>query len=187
MTDRTGRPAIFLDRDGTLIEEKVYLADPEGVVLVPHAAEALKELHDAGYALVIVTNQSGIARGLYTESDYRAVARRLDELLHDAGAPVDDTRFCPHHPDFGAPCACRKPGTGLYRDAAEALGLSLQDSYYVGDKVADVKPALALGGKGILVRSGFGRDEEPLVPDGVAVVDDFRAAASLILDRGLGR
>ncbi len=187
MTDRTGHPAVFLDRDGTLIEEKVYLADPEGVVLVPHAAEALKELREAGHALVIVTNQSGIARGLYTEGDYRAVTRRLDELLRNAGAPVDATRYCPHHPDFGEPCGCRKPGTGMYREAAEELGLSLEDSHYVGDKVADVRPALELGGKGILVRTGFGVDEEPLVPEGVAIVDDLRAAATLILDGRLGR
>ena len=187
MKDGTGRPAVFLDRDGTIIVEKTYLADPEGLVLVPHATEALKELREAGYALVIVTNQSGIARGLYTESDYRAVARRLDELLHAAGAPVDATQYCPHHPDFGEPCRCRKPNTGMYRDAAEALGLSLEASYYVGDKVADVRPALELGGTGVLVRTGYGTDEEPLVPKGVTVVDDLRAAARLILDGELGR
>ena len=183
VTGRSGRPAVFLDRDGTLIEEKIYLADPDGVVLVPRATEALKALRDAGYALVIVTNQSGIARALYTEDDYRAVAIRLDEMLQEAGAPVDATRYCPHHPDFSEPCGCRKPGTGMYRDAAVALGLSLEDSYYLGHKVADVLPARELGGKGVLVRTGFGVDEEARVPEGVAVVDDLWAAAKLILER----
>ncbi len=187
MSDPGRRPAVFLDRDGTLLEERYYLADPDGVVLMPHAAEALKELRRAGYALVIVTNQSGIARGLYTESDYHAVAERLDELLGAAGVPVDATRYCTHHPDFGEPCRCRKPDTGMHRNAAEALGLDLEASYYVGDKIADVRPALALGGKGVLVRTGFGAEQEPGVPDGVAVVNDLRAAARLIVRESRGR
>lgn len=180
MNDETGRPAVFLDRDGTLIEEKVYLADPEGVVLMPQVTDALKALREAGYALVIVTNQSGIARGLYAESDYRAVADMLEELLRAAGAPVDLTLYCSHHPDFGEPCRCRKPGTGMHLAAAKALGLSLKDSYYVGDKVADVLPAQELGGTGVLVRTGYGVDEESQAPDGVVVVDDLMAAVRLV-------
>ncbi len=181
MTDDALRPAVFLDRDGTLIQERVYLADPEGVVLMPGATDALRALREAGYALVVVTNQSGIARGLYGEDDYRAVARRFDELLRAAEAPVDLTLYCPHHPDFGEACRCRKPDTGMHREAAEALGVSLTESYYVGDKVADVLPAGELGGRGVLVRTGYGLDEEPGAPQGVFVVDDVGAAAKLIL------
>ncbi len=181
MSTVIGRRAVFLDRDGTVLREARYLADPDGVVLVPRAVRALKKLRDAGYALVIVTNQSGIARGLYTENDYRAVAARLDELLTAAGVPLDATRYCVHHPDSGGPCRCRKPDTGMYRDAANALGLDLEASYYVGDKITDVRPALALGGKGVLVRTGFGAEQEPDLPEGVAVADDLWAAARLIV------
>lgn len=176
-----GRPAVFLDRDGTLIQEREYLADPAGVVLVEGAAGAVAALREAGFAVVVVTNQSGIARGLYGEDDYRAVAARLNELLERAAAPVDATYYCPHHPDFTGPCDCRKPGLGMYEQASDALGLNPGRSFYVGDRVKDVQPALALGGTGILVRTGYGAEEEERAPPGVAVVDDLPAAAALIL------
>jgi len=175
------RPAVFIDRDGTLVVERDYLADPAGVELVGGAADALGALHDAGYALVVVTNQSGIARGLYTEADYRRVAARLDHVLEGQGVPVDATYHCPHHPDFTGPCSCRKPGTGMYEQAARDLDLDLAASWYVGDKVADVLPALALGGRGILVRTGYGAEQEGDVPNAVAVVDDLGAAARFVL------
>jgi D-glycero-D-manno-heptose 1,7-bisphosphate phosphatase len=176
-----GRGAVFVDRDGTLMVERYYLADPDGVRLVPGSVKALSALREAGFALVVVTNQSGLARGLYSLDDYRAVARRLDQLLSDAGAPVDATYYCPHHPDVTGPCDCRKPDTGMYVRAATELGLDLADSWYVGDKVTDVLPAGSLGGRGIMVRTGYGREQEGDAPPGVAVVDDLAAAASLIL------
>jgi D-glycero-D-manno-heptose 1,7-bisphosphate phosphatase len=175
------RRAVFLDRDGTLILERDYLADPAGVAFVPGAVEALRRLRDAGFVLVVVTNQSGIARGLYTEQDYRAVAGRIDALLAQSGVPLDATYHCPHHPDFTGPCDCRKPGTEMHGAAERDLEVNLARSYYVGDRVKDVAPALKLGGKGILVRTGYGREEEAAAPDGVAVVDDLAAAADLIL------
>jgi D-glycero-D-manno-heptose 1,7-bisphosphate phosphatase len=175
------RPAVFVDRDGTLIVERDYLADPAGVELVDGAAGALRALRGAGYALVVVTNQSGIARGLYTEDDYRRVAARLDHVLEERGVPVDGTYYCPHHPDFTGPCTCRKPGTGMYEQAARDLDLDLAASWYVGDKVADVLPALALGGRGILVRSGYGTEQEGDAPDAVTVVEDLGGAARLVL------
>lgn len=178
----TLRPAVFLDRDGTIITERSYLADPAEVRLVPGSESALADLRAAGLALVIVTNQSGIARGLYTQSDYEAVAARLDAALAEAGAAVDATEHCPHHPDVTGPCDCRKPSSGMHRRAAAALGLDLERSYYVGDKVSDVLPAQELGGQGILVRTGYGREQEGAVPEGVRVVDDLRAAADLILE-----
>jgi D-glycero-D-manno-heptose 1,7-bisphosphate phosphatase len=176
------RPAVYLDRDGTLVAERHYLADPDGLDLVPGALASLAALRDAGYALVVVTNQSGIARGLYTEADYRAVAERLDAVLAEASVSLDGSYHCPHHPDVTGPCACRKPSTGMYLQAAAELGLAPERSWYVGDKITDVLPALELKGRGILVRTGYGREHEGSVPEGVAVVDDLVAAARLILE-----
>jgi D-glycero-D-manno-heptose 1,7-bisphosphate phosphatase len=175
------RPAVFVDRDGTIIEERSYLAHPAGVTLVPGAADALADLQHAGFAVVIVTNQSGIALGLYTESDYHAVAARLVTVLEEAGVGVDAVEHCAHHPDVTGPCGCRKPATGMHRRAAAALGLDLGRSWCVGDKLTDVLPARELGGRGILVRTGYGRDHEAVVPAGVTVAEDLRAAADLIL------
>ena len=175
------RPAAFLDRDGTIVQEAHYLADPEAVVLVPGAADAIRSLQEAGYAVVVVTNQSGIGRGLYRLEDYRAVATRIDALLAAEGVAVEGTYFCPHHPLEADPCDCRKPNTGMYEAAARDLGLDVTDSFYVGDKITDVQPAQTLGGRGILVRTGYGREHEADVPDGVAVVDDLPSAAAEIV------
>jgi len=175
--------AVFLDRDGTLIEERVYLSDPEQVVLLPGVASALSDLREAGFKLVVVTNQSGIAQGLYSETEFRTVSNRLDDLLAEAGSPVDATMYCPHHPDFGPACDCRKPATGMYHQAASELGLDLAHSYYVGDKALDVTPALELGGVGVLVRTGYGADESARVPMDTVVVQDLEEAARLILSR----
>ena len=175
------RPAVFLDRDGTVIREVKYLADPDGVRLIPHAAQALRSLQEAGFALVVVTNQSGIARGFYSLEAYHAVAHRLDQLLAEEGIRLDLTRFCPHHPDLSGPCSCRKPATGMHREAAAELGLDLNRSYFVGDRVRDLLPAQELGGMGILVRTGYGAQEEGEAEDWVQVVDDLPAAARWIL------
>jgi len=130
---------------------------------------------------VIVTNQSGIARGLYSLEDYKRVADRLDEILASEDASPDGTYFCPHHPDHSGPCDCRKPFTGMHEQAADELDLSLPDSYYVGDKVTDVLPARALRGTGILVRTGHGRESEPDKPPEVTVVDALPQAADKIV------
>lgn len=148
-----GRRALFADRDGTLIHDAHYLRDPAQVALLPGAVALLRAFAAAGWALVVVTNQSGIAQGLVTEENYRAVRARLDALLAAEGVTLDATYHCPHHPDVTGPCACRKPGTLMYEQAAEALGLDLAASVYVGDRFRDVAPALAKGGRGFLVRS----------------------------------
>lgn len=184
--DDAGRPAVFLDRDGTLLRERAYVDDPDDVALVPGSPAALKDLRRAGYALVVVTNQSGIARGLYTEADYREVARRVEAELAAAGVGVDATRYCPHHPEFSGPCDCRKPATGMHRSAARELDLALGRSWFVGDKVKDVLPARELGGSGILVRTGFGSREEESLPGGFAVADDLPEAAEIIVGREAG-
>jgi D-glycero-D-manno-heptose 1,7-bisphosphate phosphatase len=165
------RPGAFLDRDGTLIREREYLADPAGVELLPGVPEALRRLRAAGYVLVVVTNQSGIARGLYSLNDYHAVAERVNEVLGREDALPDATYFCPHHPDLTGPCSCRKPATGMYLEAAEALGIDLEASIYVGDRIKDVLPGLKLGGRGFLVRTGYGLEEEDGLPEGTGIAD----------------
>jgi D-glycero-D-manno-heptose 1,7-bisphosphate phosphatase len=179
------RRAVFLDRDGTLIREADYLADPDGVELLPGVPDALRRLRAGGLALVIVTNQSGIARGLYTEDDYRRVAARLTKVLASEGASVDATFRCPHHPEHSGQCPCRKPGLGMHREAADLLGLDLACSYFVGDKLSDVEAARAAGGQGILVRTGYGASTESSggVPPEVIVVDSLVEVSDWILAR----
>lgn len=178
------RAAVFLDRDGTVMVEADYLADPAGVALISGADRAIRRLAGSGLAVVLVSNQSGIARGLYGEADYHAVNGRLREMLKVGGAVLDGTYFCPHHPDFSGPCGCRKPGTALYLRAASELGLDLGKSFYVGDKPTDVEPARTLGGTGLLVRTGYGRESVDEVPRTVNVVDDIEMAADWILSHG---
>jgi D-glycero-D-manno-heptose 1,7-bisphosphate phosphatase len=155
----SGRPAVFLDRDGTLIEDPHYLKDPDQVRLLPGAAEAIRRLNDAGFATVVVTNQSGIARGLLTEANYQDSVRRLDALLQGEAARLDAHYHCPHLPEISGPCDCRKPRPLLYRQAAAALALDLSRSWWVGDRLRDVEPAALFGGRGVLVLSGAGREE----------------------------
>ena len=181
-----GRRAVFADRDGTIIEDRHYIADPADVALIPGSPEALLRLRALGFALVVVTNQSGIGRGLYTVADYRRVAAETDRRLERAGVVVDATYFCTDAPGGDPRTTCRKPSPVMYRQAAHDLGLALAGSYFVGDKVSDVLPAAALGGTGILVRTGHGATEEKRgateggpTPDW-RVTDDLAGAAALI-------
>jgi D-glycero-D-manno-heptose 1,7-bisphosphate phosphatase len=145
------RGAVFLDRDGTIIHDAEYIRDPAAVRLLPGAAGAIARLNARGFPVIVVTNQSGIARGLLTPRDYDRVHGRLQELLAAEGAHIDAGYLCPHHPDFTGGCECRKPGTLLYRQAAAELHLDLGRSTYVGDRWRDVAPGLELGGRGILI------------------------------------
>jgi D-glycero-D-manno-heptose 1,7-bisphosphate phosphatase len=147
---------VFVDRDGTIIEDPGYLAAPDGVRLIPGAAEGVAQLNAAGIPVVLVTNQSGIARGLYGWDQYRAVKTRLDTLLSRFGARIDATYVCPHHPSVTGPCTCRKPAPRLFTEAAEALRIDLARAVWIGDRMSDVEPALAFGGTGILVLTGEG-------------------------------
>jgi D-glycero-D-manno-heptose 1,7-bisphosphate phosphatase len=175
------RPAVFLDRDGTIIVDRHYLASPEQVELLPGAARALGRFQQAGYVLVVITNQSGIARGLFGEPAYRAVQARLEQVLAARGVTLNGAWFCPHHPDFTGPCECRKPGLRLFREAAETLAIDLPRSVFVGDRLHDVQPAKAFGGTAILVKTGYGAAEAGRAESGIAVVDDLRAAAEYVL------
>lgn len=145
------RPALFLDRDGTIIADAHYPSDPAQVRLLDGAAAAIARANASHIPVVVVTNQSGIGRGHITEAQYQAVTARVDELLAAEGARVDATYHCPHWTERDGPCECRKPGIGMHRDAARAMGLALPASAYIGDRWRDVQSALTTGGFGILV------------------------------------
>jgi D-glycero-D-manno-heptose 1,7-bisphosphate phosphatase len=176
----TGRRAAFLDRDGTIVQERHYLADPNAVELVPGTIAALRTLAAHGFVLVIVTNQSGIARGLYSEADFRAVQRRLESLLAAAGVVFDAVYHCPHHPEHTGPCQCRKPDLGMYDAAVADLGVDPSISIFVGDRIKDVLPARALGGRGFLVRTGYGAMEEEALPAGMETAADLAEVARIV-------
>jgi D-glycero-D-manno-heptose 1,7-bisphosphate phosphatase len=180
------RPAVFLDRDGTLIRDFHFIGKPEMVELLPGVGRAVRKLNDAGWPVIVVTNQSGIARGFFSEADYERVRKRLDDLLGgeagigDAesgeGARIDASYMCPHHPDFTGACECRKPGTLLFRRAADDRGIDLSQSWYIGDKLRDVLPAHALGAgrRAILIPN----DETPR-EETARSEKEFSVAASL--------
>jgi D-glycero-D-manno-heptose 1,7-bisphosphate phosphatase len=177
------RPAVFLDRDGTLIEDRHYLRDPDLVQLLPGAADAVRRLNAAAIPAVVVTNQSGIARGLLTEADYAATARRLDELLAGEDARLDGHYHCPHLPGVTGPCDCRKPGPLLYERAARDLDLDLAASWWVGDRERDLEAADRFGGRAILVLTGAGLEESRQPRDVPrAIAADLLAAVGRILD-----
>ena len=173
-------PAAFLDRDGTIIVEREYLADPDGVELLPGSVTALHTLRRLGYALVVVTNQSGIGRGYYTEKEFFSVQQRLNEMLAVENIHFDAIYFCPHHPDFTGKCECRKPGPGMYQRAQQELDIDLGRSIFVGDRLTDAQPAVHFGGQGFVVRSGHGLVDWTALPDGVSAADDLHAVAEII-------
>lgn len=182
----SGRPAVFLDRDGTVIEDVGYLRDPAQVRLLPGSADAIGRLNALEFVVVVVTNQSGIARGLLTLEEYGTTERRLDELLALTGARVDAHYFCPHLSEMSGPCDCRKPGTLLYRQAAERFGIDLPRSWWIGDRVRDVLAAKTLGGTGILVLTGAGKDEVIAASaQGFTTTSDLGTAVHLIEDRSM--
>lgn len=156
-----GRPqAALLDRDGTLIVDHHYLNDPARVELLPGAAEAIRRLAQAGIPSIVCTNQSGIARGAISLEQYRAVRRRVEELLAAEGAALLDTFSCPHHPEITGPCACRKPETGLYERAAALHRLDLSRCLYAGDRYRDVAACTVYHGRGIFVESRVSLPED---------------------------
>lgn len=179
----TPTPAVFLDRDGTLNVEKNYLHRIEDWEWIPGAVEAIRRLNAAGYTVVVVTNQAGIARGLYGEAEVAALHDFVYRDLARRGARVDAFYHCPHHPDHGSACDCRKPAPGMILQAAAELGLDLGRSWLVGDKVSDVEAARAAGVRPILVRTGYGASEEAET-DSAEVVDDIGGAIETILRYG---
>jgi D-glycero-D-manno-heptose 1,7-bisphosphate phosphatase len=183
--------AVFLDRDGTIIEEVGYLDRPERVELFPWSVDAIRVLNRAGLAVVLVSNQSGIARGFFTHDVVDRTHARMEEMLSQGGAHIDAYYYCPHHPDGVVPelarvCGCRKPARGLVDRAVEEFRVDPARSFVVGDRWLDVALATTIGGRGILVRTGYGETQEHRRPDGLqadAVVDNLMAASSWILGR----
>jgi len=153
--------AVFLDRDDTLIVDKPYLNDPAGIEFTPNAVAAVKRLNDSGVPAILITNQSGLARGLITEAQLEAVHARLAALLIEAGAHLDAIYFCPHHKDgvvaaYTSDCECRKPKPGLLLEAGRYFALDLKSCYLVGDKPDDIKAIHNVGGKAVQVGSRAG-------------------------------
>lgn len=185
------RPAVFLDRDGTLIRDAEYLSDPSQIHLFSRTPRALKLLREAGFLLFVVSNQSGVARGYFKEPMVGKVHRRLQQMLRRKGARIDAYFYCPHHPKgtvkaYAKVCSCRKPGTGMVRQALKNYAIDLKRSYVVGDKMDDLllsKKAHMAGG--LLVKTGYGKEnlkrfrKEPVKKTVVAT--DVLAAAQWIL------
>jgi len=172
--------AVFLDRDGTVTEEVGYLRDLEQLRLIPGAGTAIEQLNKAGFKVVLITNQSGVARGYFTESLVHEAHDRLEEMLRTYGARLDGVYFCPHHPTAGASlytmaCACRKPEPGLIIGAARDLGIDVSRSYMVGDKWVDVEVARRAGARAVLVMSGYAPDDPGNVRPSHLAEPDFIA------------
>jgi D-glycero-D-manno-heptose 1,7-bisphosphate phosphatase len=182
-----GRRAVFLDRDSTLIVDRHYLADPDGVELLPGVGEGLARLAASGFALVVTTNQSGVARGLFDENAVVAVNQRLEDLLRARGVALDGVYWCPHLEGgavarYAIACGCRKPKLGMLERAAAELGLELAGSFAIGDRPSDVERTGEIGVRGILLGSG------PAPSPAIALAPTFADAVELVLrasqDRG---
>ena len=143
------QPAVFLDRDGTLNEDRGYVTTLDEFVLLPGVCEGIARLNECGFLVIVVTNQSAIARGFMTEKDLLRIHEHFAEQLHEAGAHVNGWYVCPHHPDDG--CACRKPRPGMIHQAVKDFDLDVSRCFFVGDKVSDLQAAQASGVEGILV------------------------------------
>jgi D-glycero-D-manno-heptose 1,7-bisphosphate phosphatase len=186
------RAAVFLDRDGTINEEVDFVRTPAELVLIPGAAAAIRRLNDAGLVTCVISNQSGVARGFYTEGDLIGIHAKLERDLAAAGARIDRIYYCPHHPTKGSPpydvaCECRKPAPGMLVQGGREFGVDLARSFVVGDRDVDIQVARAVGARSVLVRTGYGlRTLEEIagtdiVPDYVA--SDLTDAVTHILQR----
>lgn len=182
------KPAVFLDRDGTLIAENGYLCRAEDLRLLPGAARGVRLLREAGFSVILVTNQSAVARGLLTKGQLAEINHRLQQLLGQERAVLDAVYYCPHHPGGIGPyrkfCFCRKPEPGMLLRAALEHSLCLSSSFMVGDKLTDIIAGRRAGCRTVLVRTGYGEQElarierERVAPD--FVMEDLERAARLI-------
>ncbi|MBV8514334.1 MAG: D-glycero-beta-D-manno-heptose 1,7-bisphosphate 7-phosphatase [Acidobacteria bacterium] len=173
MSDVASRPAVFLDRDGTISDDVGYLNDVSQFRMFPFAAEAIRKLNDANLPVIVVTNQSGVGRGMFSESMVHIVHEEMTQQLAAAGAHLTAIYYCPHTSDDD--CQCRKPKPGMIRQAAREHGVDLVRSFVVGDRYGDVELAQANGGRGVLVRTGYGAEDLRVNGAGWARQPDFVA------------
>jgi D-glycero-D-manno-heptose 1,7-bisphosphate phosphatase len=174
------KPAVFLDRDGTINEQMGYINHVSRFVLLPMAAGAIRSLNESGYLTIVLSNQSGVARGYYPYELVDEVNSRMKELLGEKGALIDGIFFCPHYPKGSVPqysieCNCRKPSPGMIETACSCFEIDLSNSYMIGDRVDDIKMARSAGIKGVLVKTGYGRGEVQHVLPHSGIQPDFIA------------
>ena len=177
---------VFIDRDGTINVEREFLYLPEEFEFIPGAPEAIRLLNEANFRVMVVTNQSGIARGYYDEAAVNTLHLHMDCELQRFGASVDAYYYCPHHPDYGTGvyrkrCDCRKPMDGMVRRGAKEFSLDLSSCYMIGDRRADVEAALNAGCRPIMVRTGYGAAESAVIPPGIPVYNDLLEAVRVII------
>ncbi|MBW2182988.1 MAG: HAD family hydrolase [Deltaproteobacteria bacterium] len=188
--------AVFMDRDGTISEEVGYLNELDQLRLIPKSVEAIKLINESGLMAIVITNQSGVARGYFTEEMVHRVHEKMEKLLDERDVHLEGIYYCPHHPEgvvesYRKTCNCRKPASGLLKKASKDHGIDLAASYIVGDKLIDIELAYKVGAKGILVLTGYGKDELEKINDvpeiRPAYVADtlFNAAKWIINDLGV--
>lgn len=176
------RPAVFLDRDGTLLTERGYLSNPQNIRFYPSVVPALKQLQKKGFDLIVITNQSGVGRGYFSLSTLSKINQRFTSLLRMKGVRINDIYFCPHAPDDG--CRCRKPKPFLLQQAAKRRKISLASSFVVGDQMTDINMAVAAGVKPILVLTGSGRAQrKKAILAGAKITRNVSSAVTWILSQ----
>ena len=179
----TNNKCVFLDRDGVLIEDVGYLKNPEDIIIMPNSIEALKILKAAGFLLIIVTNQAGIAKGFFSMEDLAAVHEKLSKIYENNGIIIDDLYFCPHHEKgtvepYNIKCSCRKPETGMVLKSVEKFNIDTDKSFMIGDKDSDIVLAKNSGLKSFYIQNSMYEHDENVVPD--FYVKDLMEAAEII-------
>jgi len=176
--------AVFLDRDGTLMEDAHYIKSPKQVRLLPGAAAAVRRINDARVPAIVVTNQSGIARGIFTVDAYEAVRNHFESLLKAEGAHIDASYYCPQHPNVTGPNSCRKPATRMFEDAIRDFKLDPTNVAYIGDRWRDVVASKSLGGRGIMISSPMttAEDRRRAQEDGLETAASISEAIQLLFD-----
>lgn len=178
------KKAVFLDRDGVINREKGYITTWEDFELLPHVADAIRQIHENDFLVIVITNQSGIAKGLYTEKNVQMIHQQLDHLLQKSGAKIDAYYYCPHHPEGIVPeytkvCNCRKPDNGMILQAAKDYNIALENSFLIGDSERDILAGRKSGCITYGVRSGHGFPDPDIQPDDIA--DNLFEAVKAIL------
>ena len=182
MSENKPQRAVFLDRDGTLIEDVGYLDSPDKIKPIPEALEAVKFFNKAKYKTIIVSNQSGVARGYFSEDTAKLINNRVTKLFSDQGAIIDAVYYCPHHPRYGdqeykKDCECRKPKPGMILKAVKEYNIDLSNSIMIGDKYTDIKTGKNLRLFSILVLTGYGRQEHQKI-----IADNIKPGADLVTE-----